>query len=326
MINNVWGKLRELNDQGVLDALAGAGSKLVYCDYTNGSDTAYGNWDSPLKTLEAAYDKLRDGKNDVVVLLDDGTTAGSTIRIDAAFTWAKNNAHLIAWTRSILFSQRGRLAPTASTTAFAAFFTVSGKNCLFRNIQFYHGFTSGVANSICVNVSGERNLFQFCQFAGMMDATSAQSAGSRSLKVGASGRGENLFEDCVIGADTVARTVANASLELAGGTARNVFRRCIFPFWGSSATILGILGTGASCIDRETYFEQCSFTNAIKSGSTGMTAVASLTNASPGGMLVFRDCMFVGATKIGDATAMSNSYIDMAAPSTGAGGLGVNPS
>jgi len=66
--------------------------------------------------------------------------------------------------------------------------------------------------------SSKRNVFQNCQIAGMGDGESAASAGSRSLKIGSSGSGENLFEDCVIGLDTVTRSAANASVEFAGAT------------------------------------------------------------------------------------------------------------
>jgi len=277
------------------------------------------------RTLAAAYAALTAGKNDVLVIVGDGATTG-TVRSEAAFTWAKNSTHLFGVGSPGLYSQRARIAPTGSTTAFTPFFTISGSGCVFQNIQWFHGFDTGVVTALGVVVTGSRNVFQNCHIAGMGDAASAQSAGSRSLKIGSGGSGENLFLDCVIGIDTVTRTQANASVEFAGATARNVFRRCHFPFMTSAAGVLGILGTGNGCVDRHNSFEGCSFINAIKSTSTGMTALLSFTTASPGGMIIFKDCAMVGVTKFGDTNGLANSYVDMAAVSASAGGLMVNPS
>ena len=132
--------------------------------------------------------------------------------------------------------------------------------------------------------------------------------------------------DRVIGADTVTRGAANASVEFAGATPRNTFLRCTFPFQTDAATPLGILGTGNGCVDRWQLFQDCTFINNIKSTSTQMTVLGSFTTASPGGLVYFKGCAMVGATKFGDTNFLANSYIDMAAVSASAGGLGVNPS
>ncbi len=198
--------------------------------------------------------------------------------MNSAFTWAKNATHLLGIASPIMISQRARIAPTSSTTAFTPFFTISGNGCVFQNIQWFYGFDTGTTSALGMVLTGSRNYFKNCQIAGMGDNETAQSAGSRSLKIGSAGSGENLFEDCTIGLDTITRTAANASLELTAGTVRNIFRRCLFPFMTSSATVLGILGTGAACCDRSNQFDQCIFENAIKSTSTAMTVLASFTS------------------------------------------------
>jgi len=283
-----------------------------------------GGQSAPDSTLLAAYNRCLAGNNDVVVLVGNGATS-ATARVDASFTWSKNATHLLGIASPVLMSQRARIAPTGTTTAFTPFFTISGNGCVFQNIQWFYGFDTGTTSALGVVLTGSRNYFKNCHIAGMGDAASAQSAGSRSLKIGSAGSGENLFEDCTIGIDTVARTAANASLELAGATPRNTFRRCLFPFMTSSATVIGILGTGAGCVDRTNLFESCTFENAIKSTSTTMTALLQFTNASPGGMVVFKDCAMVGVTKFGDTNGLANSFLDMAAPSNSAGGLMVAP-
>ena len=59
--------------------------------------------------------------------------------------------------------------------------------------------------------SGGRNFYSNVNFGGMGDAASAADAGSRSIKITS---GENTFDNCSFGLDTVARSAANANIEL----------------------------------------------------------------------------------------------------------------
>ena len=90
--------------------------------------------------------------------------------------------------------------------------------------------------------------------------------------------------------------------------------------------MLGILGTGADCLDRWNEFVNCRFYSNIKSGATQITVLSSLTNAAPGGLLLFKSCTTVGMTKFGDTIALANSYVDGGAPTAATTGLAVNPS
>lgn len=300
---------------------------VIWCypGTANTSQPADGSQARPYTDLVQAYSAARSGLNDIVLLVGNGAASGSA-RLSSAFTWAKDATHLIGYCAPGIVGQRARVAPTAGVTAFANFFTVSGNGCVFQNIEFFQGFTTGTTSEICVTVTGGRNVFSRCQIAGMADTdgAGAQSTGSRHLKV--SGTGENLFEDCCIGEDTVARTVANASVEFASATPRNIFRRCVFPIYATNSGVLGILGTGAGCVDRFNEFDNCTFVNSIASGGTTMTALGSFTSASPGGLVLIKGGMSVGVTKFGGPNFLANSYIDMPAVSASAGGLGVNPS
>ena len=155
---------------------------------------------------------------------------------------------------------------------------------------------------------------------------SAADAGSRSIKIGSAGSGENYFEECTFGEDTTTRTTANATLEFSGGTVRNAFRRCFFVMKGGSSAPLHILGTGASCVDRVQFFDNCMFINAIASGGTTISTVGSFTSASPGGLVAIHESYTVGATKWGDTNFLANCYIDMPAVSQAAGGLALTAS
>jgi len=321
----------------LLSGLTQGQGTAYFVDAVNGKDSYSGTFpsvqangaDGPKATLAGAYNACSSlsttrGKNDTVVVLADGGTTG-TLRVDSAFTWAKGETHLVGICSPVLMSQRARLAPSSTTTAFANFFTISASGCVFQNLQWFQGFTTGTTSQIAVTVTGSRNYFGNCHIAGMGDAASAEHAGSRSLKIGASGSGENVFADCTIGVDTVTRSAANASVEFAGATARNVFRGCLFPFMTDDAGALGILGTGNGCVDRFNLFDNCAFINAIKSTSTGMTVLASFTTTTPGGMVIFKDCAMVGVTKFGDTNALANSYLNMPVISASAGGLMLAP-
>lgn len=312
-----------------------------FVDPATGSDSNPGtSSDRPFATLYRANAAVTSGNNDVIFLIGDGATTG-TARLSTALaqtidstatsgklTVSKDAVHIIG-IASASNNSRARIAPpsgtyTAATFNSAVMIEFSGNGCSMTNVSVFNGFSTGTTSQIAVKVSGSRNVFTDCQFQGMCDAASAASAGSRSLMV--TGGGENVFNNCIIGADTVARGAANASLELAGATPRNSFNRCVFPVQTSAATPLFVLGTGAGCVDRWNVFDNCLFLNNIKSTSTIMTVGASFTNASPGGMLVFRGGMAVGMTKWGDTNALANSFIDMPAVSAAAGGLGLAPS
>lgn len=279
-----------------------------YVDPVNGNDTSGDGLSvaTAKQSLAAGYALCSSGHNDAVVLIGNGAASGSA-RITSTFTWAKDATHLIGVCSPSALSQRARIAPpsAASTAAFTTFFVVSGNGCLFQNVSWFHGFGTGIAAAICLTVSGQRNAFVNCDVEGMGDTASATSATSRGVKLTG---GENYFSHCNIGLDTVTRTGANASVEFASGTARNYFENCTFPFLSGDGATLGIIGTGAACMDRFQLFKGCVFVNSVKSTGTTMTVLASLTSASPGGLLAYHDCILVGVTAFGDTNGLANSF------------------
>jgi hypothetical protein len=305
-VKNIWGKLRNLQDSGLLDGALSAGGKLIYLDGALGSDSADGSFDHPVKTLTAAYALARDGKHDVIVIKNSGVSAAlCTVRVDAAFVWSKNCLHLMSLSPTRpMFSQRARLAPTGATTAFANFISMSGSDCVWDGIQLWHGFDTGGANAIALTLTGSRNRFTRCHIAGMADTASAHDAGSRCVKF--SGGGEHLFEECVIGVDTVDRDAANATIEFAGGTARNVFNNCVFPIRATATSPLLVKAAAAAASDRFQLFKNCVITNHGASSLKLCTLAASI-----GGFIGFVDCRTLGV--FGgygtDATSLGQIYI-----------------
>lgn len=285
-----------------------------WVDETNGSDGNTGGPSDALKTIGAAYAQCVDGNSDVVLLT-------GTAHVSATLTWAKSKTHLIGLSPNLNSQARSRISQTGSTV-FSPLVNVTGTECKFVNIGSFHGFGDASAQ-VCWQ-DGGRNEYTNCLFGGMGNATAAAQAGGRSLKVTGT-TGESTFIGCQIGLDTITRSAANASLEFAGGTPRNVFRKCIFPLLGSAATPFFVIATGAAAMDRWQLFEDCSFINCLKSTSTQLTAAFSMTNASPGGLILVQRSSLVGATKWGDTNALANTYVDGAPPTAATSGIAVNP-
>jgi hypothetical protein len=298
--------------------------------------------DAPFATLYRAHAKMTAGKNDVCVLVGDGSSTG-TARLSTALAqtidpsattgtlaWTKNACHLIGVTAPTGIANRARIAPptgtyTQATFGSGNFVTVSASGCIFANFSLFHGFSTGGDDQICWTDSGGRNFYSSVHFGGMGDAASAGSTSGRSLLITGSD-GEHTFVNCTVGLDTVTRSTTSASLEFADGTPRNKFIECDFPFMTSNAGVLGITTAAAAAADRWQKFERCSFINNIKSTSTQMSALSTLA-ASTGGLLLMKDCTLVGITEFGsDATSLGQIYVDGAAPTAGSSGIAVNPS
>jgi len=276
---------------------------------STGSDGNTGGPQDLLATLSQAHSMCVDGNNDVVFLT-------GTVHTTATIAWSKSKTHLIGLSPQLGSQARARISQTGSTV-FSPLVLVTGSECIFQNIGSFHGFANA-STQICWKDSGGRNQYQNCLFGGMGNATAAAQAGSRSLVVDG-GIGENTFNECTIGLDTVVRaTNSNASLEFTGATPRNVFRRCIFQADVSASTDLHVL-VASGGIDRWALFDQCTFLNAINSGGTAMS-VAFTVNASAGGSVLLKNCSSVGATVYATTGPI---YVDGAVPTGNTSGLAV---
>lgn len=311
-----------------------------FCDAVNGSDAYPGTADQPFRTVYKGYQAMTAGQNDVCVIMGNGSTTG-TQRMSVAnaagvtpsattgtITWAKNACHLIGMSAPSNNNRARFAAPTGTYTAATfgnngLFFDVTASGCHFRNFSLFGGFSTGSTSGLTWRDTGGRNYYENVEIQGLADAASAGSATARTLYIGTTG--ENVFVNCVFGLDTVTRTAANATIEFAGGVPRNVFRNCLFPFMTSAATPLGIVITGAAAIDRYQLFDGCQFINAVKSTSTTMTVLTSMSNASPGGLLLMNRCTMVGITDWGDTNGLANMFVDGGAPTAATTGIAVAP-
>ena len=292
----------------------GKNSKVYFVDPVNGSDGNKGKSSTkPLKTLLKAHDLCTAGNNDVVYLISNGATSG-TARQDAILVWSKNATHLIG-VCAPGGNPRARISNT-SGVEFTPMITWSADGCVCANISAYQGYDDASAQN-CIAITGQRNYFANSRFSGMGQATAGDQAGSRSMTL--SGDGENIFESCIIGLDTVPRSAASAELELLSASNRNIFKNCIFETYADSADAL-FVKVASGGMDRYCEFFNCRFLN---TGTSTITAAMEL-NASAGGKVILSGTSFVeGAT---DWSAADSALIRLMTPAAVAATSGLSVS
>ena len=280
-----------------VNTVLGIGNSWFVNELT-GSDSNPGTLGAPFATLAAAQAAAVANNGDTVYLI-------GSYHIGATLTWAKNGVNLVSLSAPSQ-NGRGRISPTSGlATAFSPLVNVTAQGCNFLGIGTFHGgFTGATGSQVCWAEAGGRNHYGRCDFLGGGDATTAALAGMRSLTI--AGQGENEFDDCVIGLDTIVRaTNANASLELLSGTPRNLMQRPVFRANVSDTADVHIL-VGASGMDRDLTLVDPMFINQVGSGASTMAAAISM-NTAAGGLILMKRPLSVGATAL--ATS-GNVYID----------------
>src|SRR3990167_1907093 len=289
---------------------------IFYVDPTDGSDTANPgtSQNNALKTLSAAEDKMTSFDHDVVLIVPGGT-AGTAELLELA--WDKSYCHVIGGTAPTNISQRSRVLFTVAATSPGL--NISGNGCIFSNIQI----ASFVDSNILVTLSGERNYFSNVHFAGIGDATAGDDTAARCLYI--NDGDENVFDGCVFGLDTIMRSAANATVEMAGGVQRNSFRDCTFQMATDATTPVHVLSTGTSGLDRWNRFHDCLFTNFTTNDSAEPAAVFDISAQTATGHIYL-----TGDTQLVDidnweGTASGRLHITAYTATTNAAGKTINP-
>lgn len=305
------GNIPQFNNGFVINGVGRGKTFYVNAVSGLGSDTNSGLTPSAaLATLAAAYEKTRDGYNDVVVLIG-GATANA---LTASITWSNSYTHLIGLSAPIDIGQRCRVTGSA-TADLTTLITLSGSGCMFHNVQFYNGADAN-ADSGAVVVSGSRNHFENCFIVGMQHATPGARAGSYSLSVTGS---ENTFENCAVGTDTVIRAAANGELVLTGS--KNTFRDCKFMSYAETA------GKGlvkfVNSVAGINFFEDCLFYNLWANWADNLDNAFLVSGTNATHFIVLRgNCQLVGVDGWGD----TKDHIYVSGPVPNAGyGVSTNP-
>ena len=280
-------------------------SNVFIVDPANGSDSNPGTtFQSPLKTVKAAYDLCTTNQNDVVLMIVSPTADTPTAAID----WAKSYTHLVGLSGDLPgVGQRCRLVGSAAVDS-SYIVDFQGSGCIVKNVQFYQG-NDAAADSGAVIVSGSRNHFTNCFFAGMGHATAAARAGSYSLKVTGA---ENCFERSTIGLATQCRTAANTELWLTGECNRNQFRDCEIVSWSVTNGKFGVK-LDASAVPYTLTFKNCAFVNLNSDGGASGAKPDNVFSDAATPMhqiILWGDCPMVGY----DGWADTVTYLYSAAP------------
>lgn len=295
---------------GVPTEISLGGGKTYFVDPTHGNDGNVGsNPKQGFASVGAANSLCRDGYNDVIALIG-GATADL---LTTTLALSNNFCHLIGVNSGLLgMGQRSRIVGQA-THDVVQVATFSGSGCLVENIQFFNGSDADV-DSGAVVVSGSRNHFRNCFFAGMGHTTPAARAGSFSLKV--SGQ-ENLFENCVIGLDTILRAAAaQPELWLASGAARNHFKDCIFLSYSETTT--KVLVKCDNGIDRYQIFENCLYHNFSVNWANSLANAFYMTGVAATHNIIFKGKnTLVGVSGWGDV--VTHLYSADSQPNAGFG-------
>ena len=284
---------------------------IFYVDPTAGSDTANSgtSQDDALATVAAAYAKCTSGNQDVVIIAPTGGTGRTTET--AAIVWAKRFTHLIGSAAPTCYDPRAGV--DFSSAVVSPCFTVSENGCIFKNLTF--GTTSDI--NVLVSVTGSYNYFGNVHFAGPANATAYADTARRSLVL--TGASENLFEDCIIGVETVASTAAGANMEQTGTCRRNTYRHCTFPVYDTAGDSYFIKADTGNCTEMSTVWEDCIFTNPLLIGSTTVMAVAMKTGLATGGIYYLINPKFYGVTAV--ASVLTHVMTFQAAPDTAGPGF-----
>lgn len=284
-----------------------------------GADGNAGQADSPMQSLTAALGRCTAGNNDVVFLVSASNTAADTTSYQSVtLDWNKDLTHLVGICAPTQFSQRSRIAQLSTATGVNPLVKVSANSCYIANISIFQGVADATSLVAC-EVTGQRNSFQNVTIAGVGNATQV-AANSASLKLTAAQ--ENVFNNCLIGQDTIAVNASPTGLWCITGATRNTFNGCVFDAFLSNAGFATVT-IGTNGIDRTLLFNGCQFWAKSANKSITQTSVFSIPAISQGAIVLNNSMFFTDGGTGGVWDSNSRGIIwnnTAAAAASGAGG------
>ena len=236
-------------------------------------------------TLAKALSKCVAKQNDIVYLLSSGVAKGDTTDEQAAtLAWNLDNTHLIGVNSGVRISPRSRIAFTDAYAVASNLLTVSASSCYFSGLLTVVEVASTLPTG-GVKVTGARNRFERCHFAGYVAAAN-DIAAAYALKL--DGAEENEFENCVIGTFTLGRGAQlNSQILFDGAAKENLFENCRIVSQVSHATNHVLVEVAdATGIDAFNYFDRCKFLYQSANYAVGATGVCRLPALTQGYLLM----------------------------------------
>jgi hypothetical protein len=300
-----------------LGTIALGGGQVFFVDSELGLDGNDGKSASHAKkTFEEAYKLMTTNKNDIMVLIGRATGYALAAVVDIQ----KSYCHFVGASPPLGIGQRVRI--TGSSTAdLGIMFTVTGNGNSFHNIQFFNG-SDAAQTTGAVYMTGDRNYFANCYIVGIASTDPAAAAGSYDLSL--SGAAEFEFNNCTIGGETIARGAANFTMKMA--TSYGTFRNCKFRKWDETSSRPMIQYSSAGGTSWETYFIDSIFHNFSMDNANACTNVFDIVANPSSYWIILKDCFMVNCSGWGGdsgGTGEDRIYMNMTAPSTTTGGIGI---
>jgi hypothetical protein len=220
-------------------------------------------------------------------------------------------------------AQRARISHlTTATVNINPLMTVSASGCIFGNFSFFQGVGEAGEEEQLLQITGSRNYFGNIQFGGMGAQVGGDDADSYVIYL--NGGGENLFERCSIGLETIQRNAANASVRVRSGAQRNQFVDCDFPMAADDTDPLWVDANATNALNGSTMtFKRCFFRNLLNITGAATPAVVAVVAADANGTVYFVDS---AAQATAWAAASTRVQIVNGADSVDSGGLSVQQS
>ncbi len=290
---------------------------IVYLDPTNGNDTTNGGREpgDAYKTLTNAEDDLVTANHDAVVLVNSGTSGTAET---GTVTWDKDYAYLLGSTGQTHMGQRSRVLTT--TDSVDPCFTISGRGCIFKNIQLA---TYQASNDVLVNLTGDRNYFENVHFAGMGHDTAGNDATGRDLAM--TGAVENRFNRCTFGLDTIQRSAANSCLEFASASSKNLFEDCIFQISPDNVAALFVQSTGADGISGWNEFRNTTWLAKWTNAADKITAAFDISAQTQTSIISMTGRQLLVGADDWEASASGHLWFEPHTSTANAIGLAINP-
>jgi hypothetical protein len=239
-------------------------------------------------TLATAYAATTNDRNDIVILSPESHQLASSL------TWSNYCTHLVGFAgkRPTQF-QRARFGASADFTPVT---TLSGWGCTWDNVRVAHG-RGNAANLVGVNFSGHYNNWSRVHLYSP-GSTTEGDVGATMMSMSLAG-GNNYFEGCTLGLDTLQRSAANSLININTSATNNVFKNCIFHMYQDASTPYFIwCASGSGVQNRWTFFDDCVFIAYSANWGTDLTVAVGYNYSGNGHRLIFKDCGFAGVTDI----------------------------
>lgn len=241
-------------------------------------------------TVALANSNLVSLQDDCVIVTGEGHQLAESLTI------SKNETHWVGTAAPGLMAHRSRIG---MSTTFTPMIAISGYGNSFHNIYLQHG--TAVGDYVGVAITGSRNSFFNCHFAGPLEAAQASDTNFRGVTIVAS---ETYFKSCVFGNFTQSCDEPTALVKQGAGCGVTIFEDCYF----FMRVTTGQTDPTFFELDNQTDTGDVIFKNCTFIAQVGTPAVVfSVLGSGLGKIILDVRCQFIGVAALADAT--DDSYI-----------------